>query len=92
VPKLYIQFSLIHAIRHAHDVRFYFIILLMFGEQYKLVNSSLCSFLQFYVISSLLGPDILLSTLFTNILSLTSSSVGSELNYGHISYDQLKTI
>jgi hypothetical protein len=35
--------------------------------------SSLCSFLQTRVISSLFGPNILLSTLFSNTLSLCSS-------------------
>jgi hypothetical protein len=33
---------------------------------YKLCSSSLCSFLQPPVTSSLLGPNILLSTLFSN--------------------------
>jgi hypothetical protein len=38
-------------------------------------SSSLCSFLQSPVISSLFGPNILLSTLFSNTLSLCSSLV-----------------
>ena len=37
---------------------------ILFGEEYKSVSSSLCSFLHYPVISSLLGPNILLSTLF----------------------------
>jgi hypothetical protein len=39
----------------------------------KLWSSSLCSFLQPPVTSSLLGPNILVSTLFLNTLSLCSS-------------------
>ena len=38
------------------------------GEEYRLLSSSLCSFL-----SSLLGPNILLNILFSNPLSLGSS-------------------
>jgi len=43
-----------------------------FGEEYGL-KSSLCRLLHFPVSSSLLGPDVFLSTLFFNILSLCSS-------------------
>ena len=45
----------------------------IFGEQYRSLSSSLCSFLHSLVISSLLGPNILLNTLFSNTLSLRSS-------------------
>jgi len=44
-----------------------------FGEEYRSLSSSLCSFLHTPVTSSLLGPNILLSTLFSNTLSLCSS-------------------
>jgi hypothetical protein len=44
----------------------------MLGEQYRSLSSSLCSFLHFSVTSSLLGPNILLNTLFSNTLSLRS--------------------
>ena len=40
----------------------------MFSEQYRPLSSSLCSYLQSPVTSSLLGPNILLSTLFSNTL------------------------
>jgi len=36
------------------------------GEQYRSLSSYLCSFLHSHVTSSLLGPNILLSTLFSN--------------------------
>jgi hypothetical protein len=39
-------------------------ILIILGEEYKLRSSSLCSFLQPPVASSLFGPNILLNTLF----------------------------
>ena len=43
------------------------------GEQYRSISSSFCSFLHSPVTSSLLGPNIFLSTLFSNTLSLCSS-------------------
>jgi hypothetical protein len=43
------------------------------GEQYRSLSTSLCSFLFSAVTSSLLGPNILLNTLFSNNLSLCSS-------------------
>ena len=42
-------------------------------EQYRSLSSSLCSFLHSPVTSSLLGPNILLNTIFSNTLSLSSS-------------------
>jgi hypothetical protein len=45
------------------------IILITLGEEYKLW-SSLCSFLQPPVTSSVFGPNILLRTLFSKTLSL----------------------
>jgi hypothetical protein len=50
----------------AHVILLDLIILIMFGEVYKLQSSWLYSFLQSPVISSLFGPHILLSTLFSN--------------------------
>jgi hypothetical protein len=49
------------------------LISLMFDEEYKLWSSSLRSFLQSPVTSSLFGPNIHLSILFSNTLSLCSS-------------------
>jgi hypothetical protein len=45
----------------------------IWGEQYRL-SSSLCSFFFHYLVtSSLLGPNILLNTVFSNTLCLLSS-------------------
>jgi len=43
------------------------------GEEYKSFSSSLCNLLDFPVSWSLLGPDILLNTMFSNTLSFLSS-------------------
>ena len=45
----------------------------MLGEEFRSLNSSLCPFLYSSVTSSLLGPNILLNTLFSNTLNLRSS-------------------
>ena len=57
----------------AHLIHPDFITQTMFGEQYRSLSSSLCSFLHYPVTSSLLGPNILLNTLFSNTLNLRSS-------------------
>jgi hypothetical protein len=48
---------------------------IIFGGGCRSLSSSLRSLLHSPVASSLLGPNILLSTLFSNTLSLCSSSV-----------------
>jgi len=57
----------------AHPILLDFITRTILGEEYRSLSSSLCSFLHFLVTSSLLGPNILVSTLFSDTLSLRSS-------------------
>ena len=56
-----------------HLILFELITRTILGEEYRPLSSSLCSFLHSPVISSLLGPNILLNTLFSNTLSVRSS-------------------
>ena len=48
----------------------YLIVRIIFGEQYKWRNSYLCNFLQSAVTSSLLSPNIFLSTLLSKTRSI----------------------
>jgi len=54
----------------AHPMLFDLIVLIKFGETYKLCSSSFCSLLQSHTTSTPLGPNILLSTLFSNTVKL----------------------
>jgi len=68
---LYMPFlSPIRATRSAHDILLDFVTRTILGEEYRSLGSSLCSFLHSLVTSPLSGPNILLNTLFSNILSL----------------------
>ena len=65
--------SPIRATCPTHFILLDFITRTIFGEQYRSLSSSLCSFLHSPVTSSLLGPNILLRTLFSNNFSLRNS-------------------
>ena len=59
---------------HTPPISFFsFFTLTILGEDYRTLSSSLCSFRHSPVTSSLLGPNTLLNTLFSNTLSLRSS-------------------
>jgi len=55
-----------------HLILLHFITRTIVGEEHRSLSSSLCSFLHSPVTSSLLGPNIILSTLFSDTLSLCS--------------------
>ena len=63
-------------IRDTCPVHFFlldFVTRTILGEEYRSLSSSLCSYFHFPVTSYLLGPNILINTLFSNALSLLSS-------------------
>ena len=66
-------FSPVCATCPAHLILLNLITWIIFGEEYRSLSSSVHSFLHSPVTSSLLGPTILLSTLFSYTLSLFSS-------------------
>ena len=65
--------SSIRATCPTHLIRLDFITRTILGEEYRSLSSSLCNFLHSPVSPSLLGPNILPNTLFSNTLSLCSS-------------------
>jgi len=65
----------------AHLILLDFITRTIFGEQYRTLSSSVCSFLHSPVTSSLLRPNILHNTLFSNTLSLRCSLNVSDQDY-----------
>ena len=65
--------SPIHATCPAHLILLNFITHKILGEEYKSFSTSLCNLLHYPITSSLLGPNILLNTMFSNTLSFLSS-------------------
>ena len=64
-------FSPIHATCPSHHILLDLITRIMLGEEYRSLTSLWCNFLHSLVTSSLLGPNILLNTLFWIVLNLT---------------------
>ena len=74
--------SPIRATCPAHLILLDFISRTVLGEEYRSLSYSLCIFLHSPVTSSILDPNVLLSTLLTNTLSLRSSfSVADQVSH-----------
>jgi len=72
-PKPCIHLSPIPATCPARLILLDFVIQTIFGEQYRSLSTSLCSFLHSPVTSSFSAPNILLNILFSNTLNRRSS-------------------
>ena len=82
--------SPIRATCPVHFILLDFITRTMLGGEYRLFSSSLCNFLYSPVTSSLLGPNILLSTLFSNTLSLRSFlNVSDQVSHPYKTTDKI---
>ena len=84
-------FSPIRVTCPAHHIFLDFITRTLLGEQYRSLSSSLCNFLHSPVTPSLLGPNILLNTLFSKTLSLCSSlNVREQVSHPYKTYKEYK--
>ena len=81
-------FSPIRATYPAHLILLDFITRTILGEESKSFSSSLCNLLHSPVTSSLLGPNILLITIFSNTLSfLSSRNVNDQVSHPYKTTD-----
>ena len=68
----------------AHLILLDFITRTILGEEHKSFSFSLCNLLHSPITSSLLGPNILLNTMFSNTLSfLSSRNVNDQVSHPH---------
>ena len=82
--------SPIRATCHAHLIILDYITRTILGEEYRSLSSSLRSFLHSTVLFSLLGPNILPSTLFSNTLSRRSSlNVRDQVSHPYKTTDKI---
>jgi hypothetical protein len=82
--------SPIRATCPAHLIHLDFTTRTILGKEYRSFSSSLCNFLHSPVTSSLLGPNTLLNTLFSNTLSLRSSlNVSDQVSHPYKTTDNI---
>jgi len=74
-----------------HLINLDFIALIIVGEGHKSWSSAICDFLQEHFTSSLLGPRTLLSTLFSdNVTLYTSLNTWNKSTYGYKNIGKIK--
>ena len=87
---VYASLLLIRSTCHAHLILLDFITRTTSGKEYRPLSSSRCSFLHSLVTSSLLGPNILLNTLFSSTLSLRSFlNVSDQVSHPYKTRDKI---
>jgi len=82
--------SPLHSTCHKQLILVYLITWIIFGEQYRSLSSSLWSLLYSPATSSLLGPNILLSTFFSNTqIQSPSLNVSDQISHAHKTTGQI---